>query len=43
MFASALPVARGLFVAVGDRKQIQDLLAKYGSVVAVDVTGKAEN
>ncbi len=31
------------WVAVGDRKQIQDLLAKYGSVVAVDVTGKAEN
>ena len=31
------------WVAVGDRKQIQDTLAKYGSVTVVDVKGKAEN
>lgn len=31
------------WVAVGDRKQIQDTLAKYGPVTVVDVTGKAEN
>ena len=30
------------WVAVGDRKQIQDALAKYGPVTVVDVTGKAE-
>jgi zinc protease len=31
------------WVAVGDRKQIQDTLAKYGPVTVVDVKGKAEN
>jgi zinc protease len=31
------------WVAVGDRKQIQDSLAKYGPVTVIDVTGKAEN
>lgn len=31
------------WVAVGDRKQIQDDLAKYGPLTVVDVTGKAEN
>jgi zinc protease len=31
------------WVAVGDRKQIQDVLAKYGPVTVVDVKGKAEN
>ena len=31
------------WVAVGDRKQIQDALAKYGPVTVVDVNGKAEN
>jgi zinc protease len=31
------------WVAVGDRKQIQDALAKYGPVTVIDVTGKAEN
>jgi zinc protease len=29
------------WVCVGDRKQIQDVLAKYGSVTVVDVEGKA--
>ncbi len=31
------------WVCVGDRKQIQDALAKYGPVSVVDVTGKPEN
>jgi zinc protease len=31
------------WVAVGDRKQIQDALAKYGPVTVVDVNGKPEN
>ncbi|HEY0701830.1 MAG TPA: pitrilysin family protein [Candidatus Acidoferrales bacterium] len=31
------------WVCVGDRKQIQDTLAKYGTVNVVDVSGKAEN
>ncbi len=31
------------WVAVGDRKQIQDALAKYGPITVVDVNGKAEN
>ena len=31
------------WVCVGDRKQIQDVLAKYGAVSEVDVSGKAEN
>jgi zinc protease len=31
------------WVCVGDRKQIQDVLAKYGTVSVVDVDGKAEN
>jgi zinc protease len=30
------------WVCVGDRKQIQDVLAKYGTVSVVDVSGKAE-
>jgi zinc protease len=30
------------WVAVGDRKQIQDALSKYGPVTVVDVNGKAE-
>ena len=30
------------WVAVGDRKAIQDVLAKYGPVTVVDVTGKEE-
>ena len=30
------------WVCVGDRKQIQDVLAKYGTVSVVDVNGKAE-
>ena len=31
------------WVCVGDRKQIQDVLAKYGTVNVVDVSGKAVN
>ncbi len=31
------------WVAVGDRKQIQDVLAKYGPVTVVDAAGKPEN
>lgn len=31
------------WIAVGDRKQIQDALAKYGTVRVVDVDGKPEN
>lgn len=31
------------WVAVGDRKQIQDVLAKYGPVTVVDAEGKPEN
>lgn len=31
------------WIAVGDRKKIQDALAKYGPVSVVDVSGKAEN
>jgi zinc protease len=31
------------WVAVGDRRQIQDKLSKYGPVTVVDVNGKAEN
>ena len=31
------------WVCVGDRKQIQDVLAKYGTVGVVDVSGKPEN
>jgi zinc protease len=31
------------WVCVGDRKQIQDVLAKFGSVSVVDVNGKPEN
>ena len=31
------------WVAVGDRKQIQDVLAKYGPVSVVDAEGKPEN
>ena len=31
------------WVAVGDRKQIQDVLAKYGPVTVVDADGKPEN
>ncbi|HTS11698.1 MAG TPA: pitrilysin family protein [Candidatus Limnocylindrales bacterium] len=31
------------WVCVGDRKQIQDVLAKYGTVSVVDATGKPEN
>lgn len=31
------------WVCVGDRKQIQDVLAKYGPVSVVDVEGKPEN
>jgi zinc protease len=31
------------WICVGDRKQIQDVLAKYGSVTAVDAEGKPEN
>jgi zinc protease len=31
------------WIAVGDRKQIQDALAKYGPVNVVDVNGKPEN
>jgi hypothetical protein len=31
------------WVVVGDRKQIQDVLAKYGPVTAVDAEGKPEN
>jgi zinc protease len=31
------------WIAVGDRKQIQDALAKYGPVSVVDVNGKPEN
>ena len=30
-------------ICVGDRKQIQDVLAKYGTVNVVDVSGQAEN
>ena len=31
------------WVCVGDRKQIESVLAKYGTVSVVDVSGKAEN
>ena len=31
------------WVAVGDRKQIEDVLKKYGPVTVVDADGKAEN
>jgi zinc protease len=31
------------WICVGDRKQIQDVLAKYGKVGVIDVNGKAEN
>jgi zinc protease len=31
------------WICVGDRKQIQDALAKYGPVTVVDVEGKPEN
>jgi zinc protease len=31
------------WVCVGDRKQIQDVLAKYGTVSVIDVSGKAQN
>jgi hypothetical protein len=31
------------WICVGDRKQIQDVLAKYGTVNVVDVSGQAEN
>lgn len=31
------------WICVGDRKQIQDVLSKYGSVAVVDVNGKSEN
>ena len=31
------------WIAVGDRKQIQETLGKYGTVTVVDVTGKPEN
>jgi zinc protease len=31
------------WVAVGDRKQIEDVLKKYGSVTVVDAEGKPEN
>jgi zinc protease len=31
------------WVCVGDRKQVQDTLAKYGTVSVVDVSGKPEN
>jgi zinc protease len=31
------------WICVGDRKQIEDVLRKYGAVSVVDVTGKAEN
>jgi hypothetical protein len=31
------------WVVVGDRKQVQDTLAKYGTVSVVDVSGKPEN
>jgi zinc protease len=31
------------WICVGDRKQIQDVLAKYGPVAVVDVNGKSEN
>jgi zinc protease len=31
------------WVCVGDRKQIQSVLAKYGTVTSVDVDGKPEN
>jgi zinc protease len=31
------------WVAVGDRKQIQSVLAKYGAVTVVDAEGKTEN
>jgi zinc protease len=31
------------WVCVGDRKQVQDVLAKYGTVSVVDVSGKPEN
>ena len=30
------------WVAVGDAKQIKDVLAKYGAVTVMDVTGKQE-
>src|SRR3984957_59446 len=31
------------WICVGDRKQVQDALAKYGTVSVVDVSGKPEN
>src|SRR5277367_5999714 len=31
------------WICVGDRKEIESVLKKYGTVSAVDVTGKAEN
>jgi len=31
------------WICVGDRKEIESVLKKYGAVSAVDVTGKAEN
>ncbi|MGA7920674.1 MAG: pitrilysin family protein [Candidatus Acidiferrales bacterium] len=31
------------WICVGDRKQIEDVLKKYGPLSVVDVTGKAEN
>jgi predicted Zn-dependent peptidase len=31
------------WICVGDRKQIESVLKKYGTVNVVDVTGKAEN
>jgi zinc protease len=36
-------VDRMQWICVGDRKQIQDVLAKYGSVTVVDAEGKPEN
>ena len=31
------------WICVGDRKEIESVLKKYGTVSVVDVTGKAEN
>ena len=31
------------WICVGDRKKIEDVLKKYGTLSVVDVTGKAEN
>src|SRR5271155_5694185 len=31
------------WICVGDRKEIESVLKKYGTVNVVDVTGKAEN